>query len=492
MNESDGKLQFWFLTLSVVTVLVGAVLSDAILLFKTDVAVGIDGYFYAQQVSSFLVHGKLYYPTYSTALTYFFSIFAHIFSDVVFAIKAGTLILQCALCIGIFNLVSTVTKNRWHGLLGLSIAAFSNLHLYYVSEFLNNLGALVCLAWGAFAITKFRENGKRLWLIISLSLIAGAILAHRSALLVIPIIILSLVLSKFLISPRNNFERIAAISFGLIIFVIPAIVLFQPIFEIPSMLRTELLAYPLLPSRELNFPETIMLVVSVAVGVITLRLRGLEGNRETAIVLFSVLIWSLFTTLNPFLNHRSGVQGVFGRLDTLAFIQASVAAPLALRLLQEKTIFFRSLAASCFVGLLIWSFCKPIPFGISDEYIARRERLINELPKIPKPPCQDPFVIARHGDQFLVTYVLGLPSQQTFPEAFSNKCVYWLIDVAMLELQFSDPRFLRNGSDFALVESSLVQEFTGGLSDSEKRLLVARNPHLELFIGTFTNLEKKS
>lgn len=491
MNESDGKRLSWFLILSVVAVLVGAVLSDAVLLFKTDVAVGIDGYYYAQQVSTFLVQGDSYYPTHSHFVTYFFSIFAQ-FSDVILAIKIGTLVLQCALCIGIFNLVSTVTKNRWYGLLGLSIAAFSNLHLYFVSEFLHNLGALVCLAWGAFAITKFRENGKRLWLIISLSLIAGAILAHRSSLLIIPIILLSLVLSKFLIWPRNKFERIAAVSFGFLIFVFPAIVLSQPFFEIPSILKTELLAYPLLPFRELNLPETIMLVVAVAVGAITFRLRTLEKYRETAIILFAVLIWSLLTTLNSFLNHRSGVQGVFGRLDTLAFIQAAIAAPLALRLLQEKSIFFRVLAASCFIGLIFWSFCKPMPFGMSDEYIARRERLIIELPKIPKPSCQNPLIIARHGDQFLVTYVLGLPSKQTFPEAFSNKCVYWLIDVAMLELQFSDPRFLRNGSDFALVESSLVQEFTGGLSDSEKRLLVARNPHLEPFIGTFTNLEKKS
>ncbi len=484
-NFQEGSIAQRLSILAAFALLVASGMGDFFLLFSSDAAPGVDGYYYVLQTSRLILDVELYYFTYAPVVIYYFTALTFLFSDPVIAIKIGTLILQFLLSLGIFCFVVDLTRSVWLAVLGLAIVALSHLHFYYISEFLSNLGSLVFLIWGAFALVRFFEFKNRIWLIASFMLFVGAIFSHRSAFAVLLLVSTSSVVSIFLFS-ANKLVRVAAIGLFLIVLASPAIVLGQPVFELPDALKNEFLFYPRLPFRELNLQETVILIIALVAAAIAYQKRNVQENWETVIILVTVLIWSLFTTLNPFLNHRSGVQGVFGRLDTLAFVQAAVVAPLALKLLQSHPIFLRSIVTICFIGLLIWSFCKPLPYGLSAEYIQRRERLIKELPAIPKPSCPNPLVIARHGDQFLVTYFTGLSAQQKPSEDLSNQCVYWLIDWDISSRTFSDSRLLQNGGDFALVDNILLLELASNLPEPERLNLVEKNPHLKPLFETLS------
>lgn len=458
-----------------------ALVRDAVLLFGTNAALGVDGYYYAVQVKTLISEGRLYYDTFTPLTICFFAFLSLLTGEPVVAIKIGVLLLQVFLSIGIYKLTVLSTQNSLLGLLGIFIVGFSSLHFLYISEFLNNLGALTFLIWAVIGLLMFRESGRKSWLLLFLLLTAAAFLSHRSMLFVIPTLFLCYSVPKLLFWTENKRENLHVIILILLAIVIPSF-LFVTLLNPYEVLPKEFLFYPRLPFREVNLPETIIIIISAILGLWAFRYAKPDKNARTPLIFSSVVIWTFLTTLNPFLNHRTGVQGIFGRLDTLAFIQAALAAPLSLYLLPiNRLILLKLVFTICVVGLVSWSYFAPLPLGSRPEYIDRREKLIEELPDLAKGLCEQPLIIAKHGEQFVVTYILGFPSRQAKYHKHPAHCRYWLIYQRSLVAGEHTIYDLSETNRYTLIADTDINNLIK--SQSENKIDIFENPHLkDLFL----------
>jgi hypothetical protein len=69
----------------------------------------------------------------------------------------------------------------------------------------------------------------------------------------------------------------------------------------------------------------------------------------------------------------------------------------------------------------------PLPKGIRSSYLAKRQQIIEALPLRQQQPGPDALVLAQHGDEFLLTWLLGITAQQNFPASSAGKSVYWMV-----------------------------------------------------------------
>lgn len=366
------------------------------------------------------------------------------------------------LYLGIATILHSLTKNYLLAALGIFLVAFSILHLYFLSEFLNNLGALVFLIWGAFGIIKTIETKKKIWFCFASLLLLAAIFSHRS--------IIWLIVSAFVIVLFTHFwlkysERIIIFGLtflGLLFF--PLILAWQTIFDLPVRFLGELSKYPQNPFHSLVLMESSMLlIVGVSVFLILYLKPQILRENFTGLILVSISVWSFLFTLNLFLNHQKGISGVVVRLDTLAFLQIAIAIPLLFHILFSYSKKFTFTIAALFFPLLILRWFVPFPVGLRTEYLQERENLIRELPSMRSQICEKPFIVARHGEQFLVTAILQIPSQQKPSIETEYQCVYWLI---------------QENDNFALIEDSQLRKIFESLNKEEIQNRISANPHL--------------
>ena len=105
-----------------------------------------------------------------------------------------------------------------------------------------------------------------------------------------------------------------------------------------------------------------------------------------------------------------------------------------------------------------------------------------ELPKLRAQLCEKPFIVARHGDEFLVTVLVGVPSQQK-PPVEQQQCVYWLIyqppTVSLVGLN----NIATPNNDFVLVEDRNLELTLASVSQQQYRQLLAANSHLRDLAG---------
>ena len=438
---------------------------DCRLLFQSQVAVGIDGYYYVLQIVSFNKFGDFYFPTNAPIALYFLSTLAFFTNDPIFAVKFGAVIFQVLLYSGIATLLQSVTRNAWLAVLGVFLASFSVLHLYFLSEFLNNLGALACLIWGAFGIVKTIQTKKKIWFGFAGLTLLAAILSHRSAVWIIAFAFFTVLFThlwlKYATSPKRAF------IFGLLIlvlFVFPLILAWQPFFSLPEWFSAELSKRPQNPFHSPVLMESLMLLI---IGGVTLSILYAKPEllRESlaGLILISIVFWSVLFTLNPFLNHQKGISGIVVRLDALAFLQTAIAVPLLLFLLFFYSKKFCFTVSALLLSLLFLRWFAPFPVGLRTDYLQAREKLVRELPLMRSQICEKPFIIAQHGEQFLVTAILQVPSQQKPPIETEYQCVYWLI---------------HQDDNFVLIEDSELRKTFEQLSIEEIQSRIRDNSHL--------------
>ena len=162
---------------------------------------------------------------------------------------------------------------------------------------------------------------------------------------------------------ENSKDKVSRILIILTLLMLPLLIYWQPLFTVRPFLWTEILNYPRSPFGQINLAESVMLILAVFISLVSLWYFPKKTRSKTAIIFSSIIVWSLFTTLNPFLNHRTGFQGITGRLDILAYLQAAIAVPLSIKLLPIGFRIFTSITAITFGGLLCWSYLIPIPAG---------------------------------------------------------------------------------------------------------------------------------
>lgn len=435
------------------------------MLFQSKIAAGIDGYYYVLQIASFKKFGHFYFSANTPIILYFFSALSLFNDNPVFTIKFGTLILQGLLYSGIATILHNLTKNVLLAALGVFLVAFSTLHLYFLSEFLSNLGALVFLIWGVFGIIKTLETKKESWFCFANLLFVAAIFSHRSMFWLIISAFFIILIAHCWLKYATSSKR--AVIFSLLILFLlffPLISAWQTIFELPEKFSSELSKYPQNPFRSLVLMESpMLLIVGVSVFLILYFKPQLLRENSIGLILVSISVWSFLFTLNPFLNHQKGVSGIVARLDVLAFLQIAIALPLLFHLLFSYSKKFTLAIVALFLPLLILSWFVPFPVGLRTEYLQTREKLVSELPSMRSQICEKPFIVARHGEQFLVTAILQIPSQQKPPIETEYQCVYWLI---------------HEEENFALIEDSQLRKTFEELNPEQIQSRISANPHL--------------
>lgn len=186
---------------------VSALLRDVYLLFRYSAAVGVDGYYYVLQIESLYAHRGLLFPTTTPLGLYLLKAIRSWTNDPTSALKLGALAFHLSICLGIHTLVKLVTRSRLYALCGTAIVATSNLHLFFLSEFLSNSVAIACLIWSAcFAFLAKQRKGKLAF--AGTGLCASiAIFSHRSSIFLLAVFAGSFGLFRLIAFPDSTRSR---------------------------------------------------------------------------------------------------------------------------------------------------------------------------------------------------------------------------------------------------------------------------------------------
>jgi len=281
------------------------------------------------------------------------------------------------------------------------------------------------------------------------------------------------------------------VVFGLIILFLlafPSVLASQAFFVLPDWLLFELLRYPQNPFRSLILMESLMLLILSGATLAILFVKSeILRNSLSGLILVSIVVWSLLITLNPFLNHQTGIIGIVARLDALAYLQTAIAIPLLISLLFSNSKKIAPGIAGLFLPLLILRLFVPLPLGLRSEYLQTREKLSSELPVMRRQICEKPLIVAQHGEEFLATAILGLPSQQKPPVENQYQCVFWLIHQRKADYQIIfDKSIVSSNGDFTLVEDSEMKKDFEIMSIEERQKLISENPHLRFLFNQST------
>lgn len=464
-------------------VITSGVWGDVKALTQFPVAAGVDGYYYALQVKELLSGGHLYFHTGAPLVLYAFAGLSYLVGDTILAIKVGSALLHGALCLTVFSLLVSVGCSRWLGVLGAALTAHAGLHLHMVVEFVNNLGAVTLLIGGVCCALKALRGGRAFWATSAGLCLLAAALSHKSTLPLSLGLAALAGLSRLLLpaeTPRAY--RAGALSVLCLLLVAPALAAAQPLWELPPWLKSEFLTGPSLPFRRAAFAEKLILLLA-APAALALLFRSPRRERASlaGYLICVTALWSLLVTLNPFLNFRLGWSGIAVRLSGVAYIQVGILLPGLLWLTHRArpAAVWYVLAAAA--PLFVLSLRAEPPSGLQPAYLYNRAQVIESLPRHRQQLGPSPLVVAEHGDEFVVTYASGVPSQQRPPSDTRYENIYWLISgikPSMVEPPMITLARGAGGSSIILSEREGLRALVDKLPEREKERLFFLNRHL--------------
>ena len=419
-NQSSTHL--W--TALLLAIVVAVLTRDVWLLFRHPVAVGLDGYFYVLQIESLHNNGTLYFRSSTPFVTYLLSALKFIINDTVLLLKLGSLLFHVALLGGVYAILVNLTRSKLHAMCGTLIVAASSVHLFMLSEYLANAGGLAFFVWGAYFTIRAVQTRTILLKISAIICFACAGLSHRSLAFTIgALAIVSLIYYLIVVADR----KLWAGAIALALFIAPAVLAVQSLIALPDLVRNSLLASPQLPTGRVAILEKFLLLVCSLLFLFMTFKKDLRPQRLTNVALGSVAMLSLLFTINPFLNRSAGWSSASERVSALAYVQLAVLLPALLWLLArfaKRVLLLVPLTAICFAAL---SLAKPLPYGLRDNYLRDRTILLNELKEKRHAMADVRTVIAPHGDQFVITYALGVPAQQRVRTGEDAAMAHWLV-----------------------------------------------------------------
>jgi hypothetical protein len=461
-------------------------------LFNSSLALGIDGYYYFVQCETLYTYGNLYFPTSTPLILYFLYGLKFLFTNTILAIKIGAIILNLFLYIGIFLLVKKITKNICLGVLAICILELSKLHLYLIVEYINYLGAIAFIVWSVYLFILSIENKKRYLIILSALCFITALGSHRSTIPIVLTIAGLFLFYKLLQNLGERFDKkhiILILTVVLFTLFIPVILKAQPFINLPLILTNEFTIIPQFPRSVSIMPELIILLILSPLVLFTVIFNQEKIKSKSGKIILGVIsLWSILITLNPFIAFYSSFDSIGGRLRVLACIQVAILVPGIVWLLKDLYPRIQWYIWGLIVPLMIWSFFNPLPRGAQNEYLARRERLITGLKSNSQNIEENSFIIAVHGEQFVVTAILGLPSQLKFPQENKYSSIYWLLNLVPPTFIDSSMTIIAKdpvGSYTVLVRND--KAFNQRLQNNDVRQALSRgNRHLDMFLTEVT------
>jgi hypothetical protein len=462
---------------------------DWSLLFRYPFALGVDGYYYVLQITEFLRSGRFYFRTNSPLVLYAAACLTDVTGNPILSVKILSLALHTALCLGIFSIVTTITRSPWLGVLGATLAVFSGAHLYMVLEYINQLGSLTFLVWAVWCAMQTLRTRSKGWLVCSLIFFSVACLSHRSALpLLVSISVLALLIYTLTADRFYRRYGIIALLITLVLWCIPIILAFQSLIRLPVWLQTELLMKPRIPLSQAAAAEQIILLVIAPTSLLVIFIAGKRlSNHAPLNLIGSISLFALLLTVNPFLNY-SAPSGIAWRLSILAYLELGLLIPGFIGLitrLRREAVF---LVAAFVLPLIIGSRVYSRPYGLRPDYLERRATLLENLPRYRGCFDSSSIVVASHGDEFVATYTLGVRAQQTWPLESVNH-VYWLLNKIEPQTLTLDMLALardEHGTFTILAEDSVVQRRLGEITESERHRLLFNNSHLYEYLRSKT------
>lgn len=469
-----------FARVLLVLLLTGTAIYDLRLLTRYPVAAGIDGYYYVLQATSVMQQGAPYFHTNTPVVVYLLGAISYLSKNPVVTVKVTAVLLQLLLCLGIYALLRAVIQAEWLALLGAAIAAISGLRFYLLSEFINNLAAIVFLVWSVWFLIRFIQTKRLLWGICASLLFVAGLFSHRMA----PVIVVAMAVFVGLLHVLKTQKKRAvwgAAALIVLLWSLPAIVAAQHLFEPPFGMRGEFSVRPRLPLDRFAFAEEVMVLIgSVLVGLLLFRFRERLENNFILYVFGAVALWSLIVTLNPFLSPEYGWLSVAIRLRALSYIQAAILVPgllwCALQVQRRLALYLLAGVAP----LILMTVFSPLPTGMRPGYLSERQQLAEQLPAAGARLGLAPVVIAAHGDQFMLTAVTGIAARQTRLEN-NQEQTFWLIRRwSNKELETADVvvRPDSAATSTILIEDSELMARVMRLDVFGRQQILAANPHL--------------
>lgn len=250
---------------------------------------------------------------------------------------------------------------------------------------------------------------------------------------------------------RTTKIRLSAAAFFWGLFLSPALMIMTRHSTFDWVDR-ELTHFPGWPfSRVAVFEILIFLIFISSIFVLLFFNRGrlVDVDTRPMTAILGIVIFGLLTLLNPFLNHSVGFLNITGRMDVLAGVLCGLSIPLATAVWATRSNIGTAVILIFVCPLLFFSFMQSLPRGVSKEFMEDRINLISFLADIKAPACADPVIAAPHGDQFLITTVLGISSIHSMPaESNDHRCIF--------RLTKAPDENRPNGFKYRLLEESLV------------------------------------
>lgn len=173
------------------------------------------------------------------------------------------------------------------------------------------------------------------------------------------------------------------------------------------------------------------------------------------------------------------------RLSILAYIQVALLLPGLISFLLPLSRRAVVLVCAFVLPLIIGSALLSRPYGLRPAYLSERGELLYRLPLIRQELGGTPLVISPHGDQFVVTWALNIPSQSKWSRNNASQTIYWLLHNA-------EPRFLataaiillkeKDGTAIVLAKHEVVREQLKEMANDERQRLLSNNPHLFQYV----------
>ena len=455
---------------------------DAVLLTQYPIAVGVDGYYYVLQAETLWAQHHLFFPSGHPLMFYVLAGVRYVTGDSVTAVKVVAVSLHLALCGGVFALVRAVTRSLWLGVLGSALATASSLHLYFVVEFINNLGAVALLTWGSWAAVRFSQTRRRLYGFAAFICVTAAALSHRSALPIALILAVLVFLSRGL-GQGVRFARKGRLVILLIVasWLIPAVSGAVWFHRLPAWLQLEISTVPRWPWGRHSAAEAVILLLAAPATLVLLSRCASERRRLCWCAVGVIAFLTLTFTLNPFIKSAEVWGGTAERLRGLSYVQAAILVPCVIRMLRPERHKVVPYLLALLLPLIVLSNRAPLPPGLEPEYMRHRTQMIGHLRELSAQFAPSTFVVAPHGDQFVVTATTGIPSQQRMPSQTEGRTVYWLVrrlrcDESMLAALV----LTEDGGRLCtmLIEDGELRRKSKLLSNLDKQSILAANPHV--------------
>jgi hypothetical protein len=458
-------LRAFLATLPVVVAVVGR---DVVSLFSYPFPVGVDGFYYAEQIKSILANGTLYYPSRTPLVFYLIAGVCGKHNDVVKCIKLTSIAIEISLFLGFWMLLWRLTRSCWITWWGVVIISLLPSHLFLLADFTKELLCFALLAWSAICIHAGILR-RRHWLYgAGLALFLLALLSHLSALL----LLVALAIGAGVLKLSGKHRYLIAIVI-VITWCAGFVVASSPSFS--WFFQTASLNLP--PGGTTWWTAERLAILTVTAAILVGNTASVELQKLPMLIFRTVALVSLCITANPGLSQNSDF--LFGR--------ASMTANLQLGLLVPGLLYCRRREANggglwpmygILVGFLCLSIASPPQVrGLDAAYLRRRAQLVDVLLQT-KIPDEHAVVIAPQGDQFAVTYLTGLSSQHSWTAGLTVP-VYWLLFGMPTRPTSLPVRDYREGPRRYVLQSdtSLRKEWQA-YDDEVRDRLIQNNPEL--------------